>query len=157
MVYIFCGLKRKIKNEETLKVQIWFKIELVYSIWKPLIRKFNFSNSLNVQRSSWNVKLDGYKEIFFYTFNVIKLVLFWHKLCYKIHFFIFWKCMLSMISGFLFMVTVNRCFLLFSYNKLIKHRTTKAQSRRYRHFKHVYFNFVFCKICFLNNCFETGD
>ena len=34
------------------KVIIQFNIELVYSIWKPVIWKYNFSNSLNVQWSS---------------------------------------------------------------------------------------------------------
>ena len=61
-----------------LKVLIQFKIELVYSILKPVISKFNFSNSLNVQRSSQNVKFDSYseKQNPLFTFNMIKFVLF---------------------------------------------------------------------------------
>ena len=65
-----------------LKGLIRFKIELVYSKWKPVIWKFNFSNSLNVQRSSRNVRFefDSYREKGnpLFTFNVIKLVLLWH-------------------------------------------------------------------------------
>ena len=46
---------------------------------------------------------------------------------YWIHFFIFWKCMLSKISGFLFMVTANGCFY---FSIIIRHRTSKVQSTR---------------------------
>ena len=85
-VYIFRRLKRK-KNwghSLALKVLIRFKIELVYSTLKPVIWKFNFSNSLNVEKSSRNVKFDSYweKENHLFTFNMIKLVLFWHKFYY---------------------------------------------------------------------------
>ena len=45
-----------------LKVFILFKNELVCSIWKAVIWKYNFSNSLKIQRSSQNVKFDGYRE-----------------------------------------------------------------------------------------------
>ena len=40
------------KNWLALKALIWFKIELVYSIWNPTVWKYNFSNSLNVRMSS---------------------------------------------------------------------------------------------------------
>ena len=97
LVYIFRRLKGKIKNEDNwlaLKVLIQFKIEIVYSLWKPVIWKYNFPNSLNVQSSSRNVKFDSYREKrnSHLTFSVIKLVLLWHKLCYWIQFFFFWKC-----------------------------------------------------------------
>ena len=95
LVYIFRRLKRKIKCEEIdwNPVQIWCKIELIYSISKPVIWKFNFSNSLNVQLSSRNVRFDGYREKVnpLFTFNVIKLVLFWHKLycfCYLLKMYV---------------------------------------------------------------------
>ena len=103
-----------------LKVHIRFKIELVYSIWKPVICKFNFSNSLNVQKSSQNVKIDSYREKGnpLFAFNVIKLVLLWRKLYYLIPFVIFWKCMLSKISGFLLMATMA---VFFYFSIIIKH------------------------------------
>ena len=56
------SIKGKDKNEENwlaLKVLTQFKNELVYSIWKPVIWKYNFSNSLIVQSSSRNVKFDN--------------------------------------------------------------------------------------------------
>ena len=128
-IYIFRWLKGKDKNEDNwlaLKVLKRFKIKLVHESYQNIC-----SNSLNVQRSSRNVKFDAYREtnIHLLTFNVIKLVLFWHKLYYWIQFFIFWKCMLTKISGPLFMVTLNGCFLLFFYHNQT-HRTTKAQSTR---------------------------
>ena len=115
-LYLFSvkGKDKNWVNSLASKVLVRFEIELVYSIWKPVIWIFNFSNSLNVQRSSRNVKFDNYreKENPLFTLNVIKLGLFWHKFYYKIHFFIFWKCMLSKVSIFLFMATVNGCLLL---------------------------------------------
>ena len=45
-----------------LKVLMWFRIDLVYSIQKPVIRKCNFLNFSNVQRSSRNAKFDSYSE-----------------------------------------------------------------------------------------------
>ena len=61
----FLSVKEKDKeweHELALKVLIWFKTELVYSIWKPIIWKYNFSNSLDVQRSSRNIKFDSNKK-----------------------------------------------------------------------------------------------
>ena len=62
-----------------LKVLLWFKIELVYSIWKPVIWKYNFSNFFKCSKSSQNVKFDSYskKGNPHFTFNVIHLVLLW--------------------------------------------------------------------------------
>ena len=53
---------KKWGHELALKVLIQFKIETVYFIWKPVIWKYSFPNSLNVQRSSQYVKLDSYRE-----------------------------------------------------------------------------------------------
>ena len=146
------GKDKKWENWLALKVLIRFKIELVYSIWKPVIWKFNFSNSLNVQRSSPNVKSDNYKDKRnpLFTFNVIKLVLFWHKF----------------ITRFIFSSFENACYVrcqVFSYDYsewlfsfiFLTHRATKLSQRGHknRHFKHMYFNFVFCEIGFLKKLF----
>ena len=69
----------------------------------------------------------GREEIHILTFSEIKLALFWRKPYISIQFFIFWKCMLSKISGSLFMVTLNSRFLLFFYHNQT-HRTTRSQS-----------------------------
>ena len=54
--------------------------------------------------------------------------------------------MLSKISGFLFMGTVSELLFSFiSYNKLMKHI---VRGHKNRHFKLMYFNFIFCEICF---------
>ena len=45
-----------------LKILMRFKIELVYSIRKQVIWKYNFLNFSNVQRSSRNAKFDSYSE-----------------------------------------------------------------------------------------------
>ena len=49
-----------------------------------------------------------------FAFNVIKLVLLYFCLLLDF-FYIFWNCILSKISGFLFIATVKGCFLLFFY------------------------------------------
>ena len=63
--YIFRWHKGKNKKRGhwlALKVLIRFKIELFYCKWKPVIWKYNFWNSLNVQRSSRNIKFNSYRE-----------------------------------------------------------------------------------------------
>ena len=126
---------KKWRHGLALKVLIRFKIELVYSICKPVIWKYNFLNPLNVQRPSRNVKFDSYRDKGnpLFTFNVIKFVLFWHR-----------------ISGFLFMVTVIGYFLLF-YNYNQTQKTTKGQSIRSQKqtLQTSVLGLVFQEMCFL--------
>ena len=125
----FLSVKEKDKgweHELTLKVLIWFKTELVYSIWKPIMWKYNFSNSLNVQRSSQNIKFDSNK-------NVIKLAFFdrgSHVLC----------------------LWLQSVAVFFCFSIIIRHKKWQRLSQwghKNRLFKHKYFNFAFWEICFL--------
>ena len=128
-----------------LKHHFW-RILKYFEDW--LKRTFRILWMFKDHHEMWNLIAKRRKEILFFIFNVIKLVLFWHKHYYWVHFFIFWKSLLSkIISGFLFMVTVNGCILLFFYHNQT-HRTTNAQSKKpqNRHFTYVYF-------CFLWNVF----
>ena len=110
------------------------------SLWKPVIWRYNFPNLIIVERSSRNVKFDSYKEKenpLFFTFNVIKLVSFWHR-----------------ISGFLFMVRVNAVFFYFMI--IIRHKERQRlcqHGHKNGHFNYVYFNFVICEIRFLKSMF----
>ena len=65
--------------------------------------------------------------------------------------------MLSKISGFLFMPTVNRCFLLLFYDKLLKHTERQRFSQRSTNTPNTCTLTLFsAKHVSQNNCFETG-
>ena len=126
-VSIFRKLKWKIKNEDNwlaLKVFIRLKIELVYSIWKPVIWIYNFSKFLNVPRSSRNEKYDSYGEKGI-PMSVDSI-------------FIFWEYMLSKISGFLFlwlrwMAVFLYFIIIIKYAK--RQRRLSQRGHKYRYFK----------------------